>query len=194
MSETIAFKEWSVVCEALANGRQSLILRKGGIHEGRRGFRFEHDQFALFPTRFHEQEQGVRPPELPAGWQAPEGEYTVGDPVKINSWAILEQVWTVTDWDKIAALSELHIWTEESIRERFSWAQSEGDPPALNVALVRVHTLESAWEFNYERGHGGCRSWLSLDGEPPAIGDAVLADSDYLALEGRVGEILGAAK
>lgn len=36
----IAFKEWDIVCKALEEGRQSLILRKGGIHEGREGFSF----------------------------------------------------------------------------------------------------------------------------------------------------------
>ena len=29
----IAFKEWAAVCRALASGRQSLIIRKGGIAE-----------------------------------------------------------------------------------------------------------------------------------------------------------------
>ena len=46
----IAFKEWAVVCAALASGQQSLILRKGGIHEGRDGFRVAHREFWLFPT------------------------------------------------------------------------------------------------------------------------------------------------
>ena len=54
-----AFKEWAAVCEALATGRQSLILRKGGIHEGREGFRVEHREFWLFPTHFH-----LRPDDL----------------------------------------------------------------------------------------------------------------------------------
>mgnify|MGYP003324622683 CR=1 FL=1 len=55
-----AFKEWAIVCEALGKGQQSIIFRKGGIHEGKRGFQFKHDQFFLFPTRFHEQEQNVK--------------------------------------------------------------------------------------------------------------------------------------
>ena len=33
-----AFKEWHVVVEALAAGEQILLLRKGGIAEGRGGF------------------------------------------------------------------------------------------------------------------------------------------------------------
>jgi hypothetical protein len=41
----MAFKEWAVVCEALGSGRQSVILRKGGIAEGREGFAFLHREF-----------------------------------------------------------------------------------------------------------------------------------------------------
>jgi hypothetical protein len=52
---SIGFKEWALVCEALGNGTQSIILRKGGIAEGRDGFRFKHDEFLLFPTLYHEQ-------------------------------------------------------------------------------------------------------------------------------------------
>ncbi len=50
----IAFKEWAAVCLALAAGRQSIILRKGGIHEGREGFHVHHRAFWLFPTQFHQ--------------------------------------------------------------------------------------------------------------------------------------------
>ena len=60
MSDAIGFKEWQVVCDALATGRQSILLRKGGIHEGREGFSFAHDSFFLFPTRFHAQGEHVR--------------------------------------------------------------------------------------------------------------------------------------
>ncbi len=56
----IAFKEWQVVCDALASGRQTILLRKGGIHEGREGFSFAHESFFVFPTRFHAQGDQVR--------------------------------------------------------------------------------------------------------------------------------------
>ena len=58
--ESVGFKEWQVVCDALASGRQTVILRKGGIHEGRAGFSFAHESFYLFPTRFHAQGEHVR--------------------------------------------------------------------------------------------------------------------------------------
>ena len=58
--ESVAFKEWAIVCEALGRGRQSIILRKGRIAEGRGGFSFRHREFFLFPTFCHEQPEKVR--------------------------------------------------------------------------------------------------------------------------------------
>ena len=51
---------------ALAAGRQSLILRKGGIDEGPGGFLPEHPAFWLYPTRVHQAEQGLKPEARPA--------------------------------------------------------------------------------------------------------------------------------
>src|SRR5207237_10577046 len=58
--ESVGFKEWSLVCDALGRGRQSVILRKGGIAEGRGGFSFRHREFFLFPTFIHGQIAKVR--------------------------------------------------------------------------------------------------------------------------------------
>ena len=61
MTLAIAFKEWAVICAALAAGRQSVILRKGGIAEESGLFRPEHPEFLLYPTYFHEHRGGVKP-------------------------------------------------------------------------------------------------------------------------------------
>ena len=51
MNVTIAaLKEWAIVCKALEEGRQVLLLRKGGIMEYRQGFEVKHNNFLLFPT------------------------------------------------------------------------------------------------------------------------------------------------
>ena len=65
--ESVGFKEWAIVCEALGCGRQSMILRKGGIAKAD-GFAFRHRRFFFFPTFFHEQleKDGGRP-----AWQLP---------------------------------------------------------------------------------------------------------------------------
>ena len=61
--QSIGFKEWALVCAALGEGRQTVIIRKGGIAEGRAGFAFQHREFFLFPTFFHEQLERVRTTE-----------------------------------------------------------------------------------------------------------------------------------
>ena len=57
----IAFKEWAVIVDALGRGGQIVILRKGGLREGRDGFQVEHPEFLFFPTLFHQQREAVLP-------------------------------------------------------------------------------------------------------------------------------------
>src|SRR5258707_13600423 len=57
---SFAFKEWALVCASMLLGETSLIFRKGGIAEGRDGFRFQNDRFFLFTTFFHEQTDRLR--------------------------------------------------------------------------------------------------------------------------------------
>lgn len=161
MSST-GFKEWQVVCDALASGRQSILLRKGGIHEGRSGFSFAHESFFLFPTRFHAQGDHVRDTAVTV---APE--WQVGDPIRITHHAQALWAKTLTDWETLAALEPFHIYTEQTVRERFDWEGKGMASGSIHVALVRVWKLAEPWEFPYEAKHGGCRSWLTL-GEPPA--------------------------
>jgi len=66
----IAFKEWAVICRALALGRQAMILRKGGIAEVGGEFRPEHERFWLYPTYLHEHRDGVKADATPLLEQA----------------------------------------------------------------------------------------------------------------------------
>lgn len=153
----IGFKEWAYVCEALGQGVQTIILRKGGIHEGRGGFHFQHGAFWLFPTGFHNQgEQLCWTPPNASEITVPRDEER--ENVNIRHFAILHGVWRLTDWDKVAALAPFHVWKEEVVRERFAWNEES----CLHIALVRVSVLPNAWTFPYERAYGGCRSWVKL--------------------------------
>src|SRR5205809_4400346 len=60
-----ALKEWAVICRALAEGRQAILLRKGGIAEAGGEFQVEHTRFWLYPTYVHQQREGVQPEALP---------------------------------------------------------------------------------------------------------------------------------
>ena len=117
-----AFKEWAIVCEALGKGQQSIIFRKGGIHEGKRGFQFKHDQFFLFPTRFHEQEQNVKLGSLNENLLP--SEYDLGEKVEIRFFCKIQSIKILDDWDIIKSLEAFHIWNDSTIKERYEWSMS----------------------------------------------------------------------
>jgi hypothetical protein len=154
--ESVGFKEWALVCAALGEGRQSVIVRKGGIAEGRDGFQFRHREFFLFPTFFHEQlgrtrlTNAVLPEQLP-------------NEIEIRFFARVEEVRTIADWETARALAPLHILQESVVRERFDYDEA----PGVQVAFVRVFRLEPVWRFPDAARYGGCRSWVELP-EPRA--------------------------
>ena len=54
-----ALKEWATVVKALEQGKQTVILRKGGILETASGFNIESKKFFLFPTWEHQEIKDV---------------------------------------------------------------------------------------------------------------------------------------
>ena len=154
----IAFKEWDIVCKALEEGRQSLILRKGGIHEGREGFSFAHDEFVLFPTRFHAQGDYVKIPGVEA-----KPEWELGDKVVIESKVMVKRAVTMTDWNEVALFDDQHIWTEETIRDRFFWEGKGMASGSIHVAYVEIEKLKDPLRFAYAKSHWGCRSLVEIN-------------------------------
>lgn len=162
-----AFKEWQVIVDALGAGAQILILRKGGIAEGRGGFAVKASRFWLFPTQFHAQREKTKPaaakwfsetgtPTAPpahgAGAAAPAEAITLHYHAEVVHAAFLE------DWEEVARLDPLHLWTEATARERFDW----GKPPGLHVLIVRVHQLDTPIVLTPTAEMGGCKSWIEL--------------------------------
>lgn len=186
------FKEWEVVCDALGSGRQSVIFRKGGIHEGRDGFSFAERAFFLFPTRFHHQAASVR-----EGRVSEKPEWQVGEPVEIRYFAEAEWAVTLNDWERVVALEPYHILTEQVLRERFDWEGKGMKTSSIHVALVRVFRLAEPWTFPYEKKFGGCRSWIDLP-EPPSDWKASLTpviDQDaFQSIASETGQIIRGAR
>lgn len=152
------FKEWSLVCEALGAGAQSLILRKGGIHEGRGGFFWKHDRFFLFPTQFHE--QAMQFPWQGSSTGAEENGEDAPHSLTLFAEVVFKQ--QLTAWDEVERLRPFHHWTTETIRERFDYTENSG----ISLAFLRVWTAEPAWTFPHQARFGGCRSWLDLPDVP----------------------------
>jgi len=164
-----AFKEWAVICEALGTGRQSVIIRKGGIAEGRGGFAFRHDEFLLFPTWFHEQ---LEKTTLPAETAVPA---EPGEEMELRYTAHIEWSGLVTDWGQVARLRELHVLRESVIEERYRYSETQG----IHVAFVRVYRLEPPLRLKNEKKYGGCRSWIDLPELEGSVLVSVISDEEH---------------
>lgn len=171
----VAFKEWAVVVNALGTGQQILILRKGGIHEGPDGFRAEHNAFWLFPTGFHQQREAV----LPEARRFFEAKFQAGvspDFVDIRYRTHVERTVEIRSLASALALRGQHIWTDETIENRFEW----GGERKIFALLLRVFRLPEAVRFPVISEYAGCRSWIELERDLPEAGlEPVLSDNAF---------------
>src|SRR5581483_2742361 len=115
-----ALKEWAVICKALAEGRQALVLRKGGIAEAGSEFQLEHDQFWLFPTYVHQQQAGIKPEARPLLEQA-EAERPPLGVLRLSHFATVEGVYHVHSLAGALRLADLHLWSMEAVQSRFAY-------------------------------------------------------------------------
>lgn len=165
----VGFKEWALVCDSMLRGETSLIFRKGGIAEGREGFRFKFERFFLFPTYFHEQIKQLR---LGAVQEACQNPLPPTDPT-IKGFAEVEFTSWIDDLSMVEPLESLHVLNRGVLEERFRYNKPEG----LHLALVRIYRLAEPWRFPFQRSFGGCRSWVDLPAPPielelePVLGD-----------------------
>lgn len=171
-----AFKEWAVVCAALAAGRQTLILRKGGIHEGREGFRVEHGEFWLFPTGFHQQREDV----VPEAWPLLDEVQSRGQPseVSLESYAVVEEVHHLRDPAPLARLSGRHVWSEATVEQRFNYRT-----PGLFALVVRVYRRSVPLTISDAPDFAGCKSWVDLHTPIATIGLQPVLDDTTFAQE-----------
>ncbi len=189
-----AFKEWTVICQALAQGEQSLIIRKGGISEGKAGFSFEAEKFLLFPTYFHAQNDKVKSAQVEL-----RAEHQLGDQIELTHLAQLDYVTSIADWEKVQELDNFHIWSQETIRERFDWEKKSDKSDSLisnliHVAIVRIYELPEPFFMTYERSHHGCKSWIDIDGVPELLierAEPVINNQQYKAKLAELKAVLG---
>ncbi len=208
--KSIGFKEWSLVCDALGRGEQTVILRKGGLAEGRGGFSFRHREFFLFPTFFHEQIGKVRSAAGPryaaasANAESDGGALNLtfshgekellatveengasGREIVISFYATVERAVRIDSLETAEALARLHVLTPEVVRERFAYKSG-----GLNVAFIRVFRLEAAWVLPNEKRFGGCRSWIELPAAPEMTLQPVLDEAAHAERRASFDEIV----
>ena len=171
-----AFKEWAVICLALATGRQSLILRKSGIAEpgGDGEFQLEAKRFWLFPTFVHQQETGIREEALPM-LEEVRVAHPPADRIRLEAWAEVTSVYEVRARLPAHIIAHLHFWSEDTVEKRFAYRH-----PGLNVLTVRVWRAPRPIEIPNLAEYRGCKSWVPLDpGIDATDSTPVLSDRDY---------------
>jgi hypothetical protein len=167
----LAFKEWACIVDALGKGKQSIILRKGGIHEeGSGDFELKGKQFILFPTLFHQATEMIKPEWRP--FLSDTRFYTTPDKVDIKYYVQVADVQVINDWEMVKKLYPFHAWKEEVIKERFErWGNS------IHLLIVQVFEFGASFQLDLLPEYGGCKSWLEIDKSVDFIGRPVINKS-----------------
>jgi hypothetical protein len=159
-----ALKEWSAVVHALLDGRQRVLLRKGGIGEKRFDITVARE-FMLFPTVAHSHAERVRPEfrDLLAA-AAPD---STDDRFVVRAAAKVVAALPVNRPDNITAIEDLHIWTAESVRrDRLDFRPKH----RLAVLVVQTIPLLTPAELPRVPDYAGCTSWVQLPLSDPSLG------------------------
>lgn len=156
-----ALKEWSAAVHALLDGRQTVLLRKGGVHEKR--FSVAAPEFVLFPTIAHSHAERVRPEHRDLLEVAAAD--STEDAVTIRACATVVAAVEVNCPEAIDDIADLHIWTADSIRaDRIDFRPKH----RLTVLVVQAAPLREVGRLPRIPDYAGCKSWVELPVQAPA--------------------------
>ena len=166
-----ALKEWATVVNALENGNQTVLLRKGGILETTSGFNVESKKFFLFPTYEHQDNASLKSQYYGYLAEARENKPKEGTN-RITSFAEVVEERDLDSMEKIENLSSFHIWSDSYIVERMNWMPEN----PMKVMFLKVFMIEPT-EIPILPDYQGCKSWIELNVNPES-GKSVLSDAE----------------
>lgn len=181
-----ALKEWAVVCKALEEGRQVLLLRKGGILEYRQGFKVEHNRFMLFPTYEHQSKDHLQADYAETLDQVIKDKPATGTN-RITSYAEVIVIKEVTDRILLKMLAKYHIWNESYVNSRMDYNPNK----PMSVILLRVFKLDRTIFVDNKPEWVGCRSWIPLDID--VSGSPIIDDQQFNKMASQVKGVLSIA-
>jgi len=183
----IAFKEWAVTVNALAQGRQVLLMRKGGIHEVTKDFRVAHPEFLLYPTYEHQNADLLKASSQSLFEETLTNSIPT-DTITFSNWAQVTETIKVVELEKVQELSNHHIWTNQYTESRLRWKPMV----PLSIMLLRVFKLEEPVTIPWIKEYAGCTSWVEI---MPKINLGQLTpamdDSDYQNSVASIKDCLG---
>jgi hypothetical protein len=173
----VALKEWRVLVDALDDGSQVILLRKGGLVESAGaggGFEVEHRAFWLYPTYLHQSAASLKPE-----WAARLEVRTDEPPtVTLSHLAIVTDAVRVRSREAALSLRPVTIWSDSLLAMR--WDYKPAKP--LTMMVVRVFRLPRPHELAVTPHYAGCKSWVDLAESPPSAGASpVLDDAAFAA-------------
>lgn len=152
-------KEWSAAVHALLDGRQTVLLRKGGIGEKR--FAVTASRFLLFPTVAHSHAQRVRPEHRELLDVAAADSFD--DAIVLRAGAKVVAAVEVNRPEMLEDIAPLHIWTNESVRaDRVDFRPKH----RLTVLVVQASPLVEPLRLPRTPDYAGCTSWVQLPADP----------------------------
>ena len=144
---------------ALLDGRQTVLLRKGGIHEKR--FAVTASRFLLFPTVAHSHGERVRPEHRDLLHDAAAD--STEDEIVLRAGARVVAAVEVNRPEGLEEIAELHIWTADSVRaDRLDFRPKH----RLTVLVVQASPLVEPVRLARVPGYAGCKSWVPLPVDP----------------------------
>jgi hypothetical protein len=179
-----ALKEWSAAVHALLDGRQTVLLRKGGIHEKR--FEVTASRFLLFPTVAHSHAERVRPEHRDL--LEPATADSSDEQLVLRAGAKVVAAVEVNRPERLVEIAPLHIWTAESVRaDRVDFRPKH----RLTVLVVQASPLAQPVRLVRTSEYAGCKSWVPLRVDEPAWAAPVHDDVALQEIADRVRNSVG---
>jgi hypothetical protein len=151
---SVGLKEWDSVCQALLQGKQIVMLRKGGIHEAGGEFEVEFRRFLLFPTYLH-QDKDMLKEDAQELFKFAGSEPTK---IKLEAFADVTDIVRIETEKQVKSLSDKHIWTDKLVQMRIDYRPEN----PLYLLLVRAHKLTNPVTIDNRPQYAGCKSWVGL--------------------------------
>jgi hypothetical protein len=140
-------REWQSVCDACAAGRNHLLIRKGGIAEGRGGFQVRRSFFGLLPTLFHQVKNAAPDAATPT------------PPSVVSIVCQLVETYVVPSTADLSALAPFHGYGVDQLAKR---QQYKPERP-LNLILIRPFKLRAPITIDPAKVRPVCKSWDEVD-------------------------------
>ena len=175
----IALKEWAIICKALEDGKQMLLLRKGGIMEYRKGFEVKHNEFLLYPTFEHQSVESIKVEYKEKLKEILEEQnkyynnnnnnrkkidkdnknFNIATHNIIKLLAKVEDVIEISDKLILSELRDYHIWSDEYVTMRMNYNPSK----PMSVLLLRIYKLGKPLIVDINDKWAGCKSWIDIE-------------------------------